>query len=377
MNLRDALEKFLSAARAERNLAERTVTDYGKYLASLVAFAERNGVRDVEQLDVQVLRAWLRELLDVDHRGKSAVAIALYAARTWTRWMHKRRMVKVAAGEELATPKQRRSMPRALSEEQAAKLMDAPDPTTPVGIRDRAVVELLYAGLRVSEVCGLDRVDVELQDEPSVRVRHGKGDKDRLVPIGRHAVARLRRWLLLRPSADGDALFVTLQVRRQVGERDRKGRCLRPSFVPAPSPQRIGKRAVELLVTDYGAKVGIERAAPHQLRHACATHMLRRGADLRAIQVLLGHSSLNTTQRYLGVEVSDLLRVHRDAHPLGQAKPRDPRRAEKVLQALRDEGYTDPEIRDFVADEIERRTRRARGPGLAKARLRHVDAESL
>jgi len=200
----------------------------------------------------------------------------------------------------VAMPKRPQVLPRFLTEDEAIRLMEAPDPTTPLGARDVAILELLYGGgLRVSEACALDVGDVELS-EGTVRVRAGKGNRDRIVPIGEPAVQAIQRYLGRRPelrhprtgAQDAAALFLNhrggrLTV-RSVARRVDRG-CL-----------EAGTRA---------------RVSPHALRHSCATHMLDRGADLRSIQEILGHASLRTTQRYTHVSIEHLMRIYDQAHP--------------------------------------------------------------
>src|SRR6185503_5290950 len=208
--------------------------------------------------------------------------------------------------KELSLPKVRRPLPTFLNVDAAAEVVTTPSDETAEDLRDRAFLEVLYgAGLRVSELAGLDLGDVDLTgDLGTVRV-FGKGSKERMVPLGSHAVAALRRYLERRgelrdprtSDLDPRALFLS-----------RRG-------------QRLGVRRVQTLVSRYGA-LGAGRADlhPHALRHTCATHLLDGGADLRAIQKMLGHSSLSTTQRYTHVSIDHLMKVYDAAHPLSRKR---------------------------------------------------------
>jgi integrase/recombinase XerC len=220
------------------------------------------------------------------------------------RWLRRRGYVATCPADELATPKVRRGLPTLLSVDSAKEVIEAPASDTPSGLRDRALLELLYgSGLRVSELCGLDLEALDLAGA-TARVL-GKGRKERVVPLGRACVEALRRWLAVRP---------------QMMHPRRKTQDPRPVFLTTFGA-RMYARAVHKLVRAHGAS-GAGRADlhPHALRHTCATHMLDGGADLRSIQELLGHASLSTTQRYAHVSMEHLMRVYDAAHPLARAK---------------------------------------------------------
>jgi integrase/recombinase XerC len=304
VTLAQSLEAFLRHLAAERRASPRTVTEYGRDIAGLAQFARERGsdaVGDVGVIDLYLLRAWLG-LLARKHAA-SSIARKVAAVRTWMRWLRKRGVIKTCPADELATPKVRRGLPTLLSVDAAKEVVEAPGQDTPVGLRDQAVLEVLYgSALRVSELCGLDLGDVDLAGA-SARVL-GKGGKERVVPLGSKSVRALHRWLEVRPSVhskrktqDPRALFLTVRG------------------------ARMSPRGVWDVVHDYGA-AGAGRADlhPHALRHTCATHMLDGGADLRAIQEMLGHASLSTTQRYAHVSMEHLMRVYDAAHPLARIK---------------------------------------------------------
>ena len=218
------------------------------------------------------------------------------------RWLRKHGELATSPAEQLASPKVRRPLPTFLSVDLAKEVVETPD-ASPAGLRDRAVLELLYGcGIRVSELTGLDLATVDL---PSATLRVlGKGNKERLVPMGGPCVAAIRAYLAVR-----DQL-----AHPKTGALDGRALLLSARGV------RLAVRAVQSLVRKYGI-LGAGRADlhPHALRHTCATHMLDGGADLRAIQEMLGHASLSTTQRYTHVSMEHLLKVYDAAHPLARA----------------------------------------------------------
>jgi integrase/recombinase XerC len=312
VTLDESRRAFLAHLEVERNASPRTIEEYGRDIADLGAFVrerESDAATDVRLLDVYLLRAWLGQL--ARRNSSSSIARKVAAVRTWMRWLRRRNVIAACPAEELAVPKVRRPLPTVVSADSARALVDAPPTDTARGLRDRAVLEVLYgSGVRVSELCGLDVHDIDL-GAPSARV-FGKGRKERVVPLGRPCVEALRQWLAVRASVvhpknrtqDPAALFLTTRG------------------------ARLYPRAVWDIVNESGA-VGAGRSDlhPHALRHTCATHMLDGGADLRAIQELLGHSSISTTQRYAHVSMEHLMRVYDKAHPLAHAaaQPQVPR----------------------------------------------------
>ncbi len=311
MTLTDAIAAFVSHLDAERRASRNTVRAYAHDLAGLAAFAiERQlpAADDVRGVDVYLLRGWLGGVA-LKHEA-SSTARKVAAVRTWMRWLRRRGVIAACPADELATPKVRRPLPTLLSVDAAKAVVEAPCEDTPGDVRDRAILELLYgSGVRVSELCGLD-LDALALASGSARVL-GKGSKERLVPLGRHCVTALARWLEERPR----------YVHPKTGAQDPKAVFL------TKRGARIGVRAVHALVQKHGA-IGAGRADlhPHALRHTCATHMLDGGADLRAIQEMLGHASLTTTQRYTHVSMEHLMRVYDAAHPHARsAKGRRPR----------------------------------------------------
>jgi integrase/recombinase XerC len=297
---RAAANAFCIHLEAEKRASAHTVAAYRRDVGGLVEFAK--DITDVRAIDVYVLRGWLGQLART--HAASSLARKIAAVRTWMRWMRRRGEIAHCPADELATPKVRRPLPTFLSVDAAAEVVEAPDASTARGVRDRAILELLYgSGLRVGELVRLSLGDVDLAERAARVV--GKGKKERIVPLGGKCAAAVERYLARRAELahartkvlDATALFVTVRGRR------------------------IGTRAVQALVKAYGG-LGAGRADlhPHALRHTCATHMLDGGADLRAIQELLGHASLSTTQRYTHVSMEHLLRVYDAAHPLAKKR---------------------------------------------------------
>ncbi len=303
MTLDEAIEGFRRYLEFERRASPRTVHEYEADLRQLLAFTEEKGSRavgDVRAVDVYLLRGWLG-LLARKH-APASIARKVAAVRTWMRWLRRKRVIQTCPADELSTPKVRRGLPTLLSVDAAKEVVEAPRADTIVGLRDRAILELLYgSGLRLSELCNLEVERVSLR-QAEARVL-GKGSKERIVPLGEPCVKALAAWLEVRgqwlsPKHPEGARYVFLGARGK----------------------RVHPRVVGSLVADYG-KLGAGRADlhPHALRHTCATHMLDGGADLRAIQELLGHASLTTTQRYAHVSMEHLMRVYDAAHPLAHA----------------------------------------------------------
>jgi integrase/recombinase XerC len=301
----ESLAAFLRHLSGERRASPRTVTEYGRDIEGLAVFARERGSKaadDVRAVDVYLLRSWLATL--ARRHAPSSISRKVAATRTWMRWLRRRGHVTSCPADELATPKVRRGLPTLLSVDAAKEVVEVPESETPAGLRDRAILELLYgSGLRVSELCGLDLNAIDLAGA-TARVL-GKGSKERVVPLGRACVEALQRWLVMRPRM--------LHPRRKTQDP-------RPVFLTTFGA-RVYPRAVHKLVRAHGASgAGRGDLHPHALRHTCATHMLDGGADLRSIQEMLGHASLSTTQRYAHVSMEHLMRVYDAAHPLARAK---------------------------------------------------------
>ena len=296
--LAKAQEGFVAHLRDERGRSANTVRAYAADVADLLSFAAQRGARSPADLTLGDLRAWLA-LHSANGRSRATIARRAASARAFTAWCARRGLAPHDAGERLASPRVARTLPTVLDTAQAGRVMDtaavAADDGQALALRDRAMVELLYAtGVRVAELCAADLGDVD-RHRRTIRVM-GKGGKERTVPFGAPADAALGDWLAARA---GTGL--------PEGPRE-------PLFTGARGG-RIDQRAVRRVVHRLTADAGGPSIAPHGLRHTAATHVLEGGADLRAVQELLGHSSLATTQRYTHVSVERLRATFAQAHP--------------------------------------------------------------
>lgn len=292
-----ALDDFVAHLRDERGASVHTVRAYTGDLTDLLHFCAARGVREPDGISLTHLRGWLG-LQAREGRARSTVARRAASARAFTAWCLRRGLADVDPGDRLASPSVSRTLPVVLSVGDATALMDhaavAADDGSPVAIRDRALVELLYAtGIRVSELCALDLSDVN-DERRTIRVL-GKGRKERVVPFGGPAGRALDEWRAARAQlvsvGSGHALFL--------GARG----------------GRVDPRAVRAAVHRLASGAGVSDLAPHGLRHSAATHVLEGGADLRTVQELLGHATLATTQRYTHVSVERLRATFALAHP--------------------------------------------------------------
>jgi len=302
--MKEHLKAFLQYLALNRNRSAHTVRAYDSDLTQFLthaAVAAGVKVRDLApaQLDRLALRGFLGDL----HKqglARATAARKLAAARTFLRYLRREGVIDDDPGALVATPKRDVRMPAHLSEDEMSALLDAPSVATPFGRRDRAILELFYAsGMRLSELAGLDVDDVNLSAN-MVRVL-GKGGKERIVPFNKAAARAIRKYWSDRE------LLVRLKAR---------GRPTRDPLFVNYRGGRLTTRSIDRLVRRYVAvsstRMGI---SPHALRHSFATHLLQRGADLRAIQELLGHARLSTTQRYTHVNAAQLLEVYRKSHP--------------------------------------------------------------
>ena len=298
---RDA-ERFLAFLVAERGLADHTVAAYRRDLRRYVAFLAARGIERPQDVDAGVVRAFVASISastygpDATPYRATSVARALSAVRSFHRFLVRESIVDRDATAEVVRPRLPRPLPHPLGVDEVRRLVEAPDLSTPSGLRDRAVLELLYgAGIRVSELTGLDVDDLDLNDG-FVRVL-GKGGKERDVPMGRHAQAALGAYLTrARPVL--------------AGPRTRGA-----AFLNARGG-RLTRQSCAALVARYATRAGLaRRVSPHDLRHSFATHLLEGGADVRVVQELLGHASVATTQIYTLVTKEHLREVYYAAHP--------------------------------------------------------------
>lgn len=289
------LDLFLGYVRVERGLGPRTVDAYGEDLRDYLDDLHRAGVADVDAIEPDHIR---RHLARLGQRGLGARSQArhLAAIRMFHRFLCADRIAKKDPARVIERPKAARKLPVFLSVEEVEALLSAPDPLQPAGARDKAMIELLYAtGLRVSELVGLRLDDLHL--EAGYLVALGKGNKERIVPVGAIARAAVEHWI------DGPRLALS------------RGRAGRHLFV-GPSGRPLTRQGFWKILRRHAAAAGIDRPiSPHKLRHSFATHLLERGADLRAVQQMLGHADVSTTQIYTHVDSRRLRGLYDRFHP--------------------------------------------------------------
>jgi integrase/recombinase XerC len=308
------LHDFLEYLRLNRNASAHTSAAYESDLTQFFGFtAHTRGIAvetlEPSHLDLGAIRAFLADLYRQGH-ARTSVARKLSALRAFSRYLRREGFIETDPAALAVGPKREQKIPAHLSIDEMSRLLEMPDVSGALGRRDRAILELFYAsGLRLSELVGLDLDEVNLRGR-MVRVM-GKGAKERLVPFNSTTEQSLRAWLADR---------VSLRTAKMTASRKPKAHSQKPSaaeplFVNFRGARLTG-RSVQRLVARYVAacstRFGI---SPHALRHSFATHLLERGADLRAIQELLGHVQLSTTQRYTHVNSAQLLDVYRKAHP--------------------------------------------------------------
>lgn len=290
-----SIDEYLDHLGVERALARQTLEAYSRDLADLADFCEDRGL-ELEDIGADEISAHLL-CLAKQGRGHRSQARSLSALRGFFKYLLAERRIHSDPTELVDAPKPGRPLPVVLTLEEVQRLLAAPDPETPRGLRDLAMLHTMYAaGLRVSELCGLKIRDLDMT--AGFLAVTGKGDKRRLVPLGRWAVQMIERYLArVRP----------LWEKPSVGElflTHRRGPMTRQSFWG--------------IIKKYAAAAGIDKPlSPHKLRHSFATHLLEGGADLRSVQAMLGHSDISTTQVYTHVTTQHIVGMHRKHHPRG------------------------------------------------------------
>ncbi|MCK9420371.1 MAG: tyrosine recombinase XerC [Nitrospirae bacterium] len=297
--MRKNIYDFLSYLRNERNVSPHTLRGYLSDLEQLSSFL---GKKELSAVDHQTLRRFIAHLMRGEVK-KSSIARKLSAIRSFFRYLNREGILTNNPARLVATPRRDKRLPSVLTADDALRLMNSPNSKKPEDhasmLRDRAVLETLYStGIRASELIGMNREDIDRNDS-LIRIR-GKGRKERIVPIGGKAREAIDAYLGGHSrDAETSAVFI------------------------GPSGKRLTARTVQRILENHRKQLGLQqKASPHTLRHSFATHMLESGADLRAIQELLGHASLSTTQRYTHVNLDSLMEVYDKAHPNARKQKR-------------------------------------------------------
>ncbi len=301
--MRKLIFEFISYLKNERHLSPLTERSYLSDLEQLADFLDN---ADPAKIDHQTLRRFLAHLMNRKVK-KSSIARKLSSIRAFFKYLNREGILTNNPARLVSTPRREKRLPPVLTADDAQRLMEAPGGTTPehdeAVLRDRAVLETLYStGVRASELAGINRDDIS-RDDRLVRVR-GKGRKERIIPIGRPALNAIDSYL----------------------ERKSRGR-ENPAVFTGPGGKRLTVRTVQRILENYRKKLGLQqKASPHTLRHSFATHLLESGADLRAIQELLGHASLSTTQRYTHLNLDSLMETYDKAHPRARTRKSEQKR---------------------------------------------------
>ncbi|GAA5524278.1 tyrosine recombinase XerC [Microbulbifer aestuariivivens] len=296
MQLTAAIGHFLRHLESGKQLSPHTISAYRRDLNRLQAFADAHGIERIDELREMTLRSWLAEL---HRRGLAAKSLQrwLSAVRSLCNHALREHWLGANPAAGLRPPRGEKKLPRVMDVDAATDFVQAPDnDNDPLTLRDRAILELFYSsGLRLSELTALNWSDLDLS-AGEVRVT-GKGSKTRVLPVGSEALAALRNWRVAAPQAADGAIFTSLQGRR------------------------LGNRAVQARLAHWSRASGAEqRVHPHMLRHSFASHMLESSSDLRAVQELLGHADISTTQIYTHLDFQHLARVYDSAHPRAKDK---------------------------------------------------------
>jgi integrase/recombinase XerD len=292
MKRRNFIADYLSFLRVEKGLSAKTLESYRGDLRRLETFARESGV-EVQNLTRQGIGRWLKTLSEAGLSPRS-VARAVSCVKGFYRFLLRDGFICEDPISELQSPKVPRNLPAYLTEEELEKLLQGPDTSTAQGLRDRALIELIYAsGLRVTEAVGLTRGDIDL--ERGLVTCRGKGSRQRVVPVGRSALYFVREYLGVRALLSCEKPASKLFLRAGGGA--------------------LTRQDVWQLIKRYAEPLGLEGVSPHSLRHSFATHLMQRGADSRSVQALLGHSDLGTTQIYTHVSNRQLRNAYEAFHP--------------------------------------------------------------
>lgn len=287
---RDLVKEYLTYIQVEKGLARHTLDSYRRDLARLDRWAAKTG-KSVAELTRPDLRKWIAQL-SREGLAPSSVARAVSAARGFFRFLMLDDHLKLNPAEDLDTPQKFSYLPTFLTEDEIDRLFAMPDIATEEGIRDRAMLELMYAaGLRVSEMVTLKQAEVDIH--AGVVNCHGKGSKERRVPVGKSAIQWLQRYATVKAQY-GKSPFTNMFLHRG---------------------KPLTRQLAWTMIKTYAKKIGLPNVSPHTLRHSFATHLLQHGADSRSVQALLGHSDISTTQIYTHITDRHLRRAYDNHHP--------------------------------------------------------------
>ena len=291
---RDLVREFLTYIQVEKGLSRNTLENYARDIAKLQDWAEKNG-KQIEKLERKDLREWIAGM-SRDGMAPASVSRSVSAARGFFRFLMLDGHIKRHPAEDLHTPQRHNRLPKFLSEEEMERLLFAPDVNTDLGVRDRALLEIMYAaGLRVSEACGLKTSDVDL--DAALVTCHGKGNKQRRIPIGKSAVHWLQRYLA---------------VRKQFGNEGTPELFLHHG-------RGMSRHNAWRIIKIHAATAGVPDISPHTLRHSFGTHLMQHGADSRSVQALLGHSDISTTEIYTHITDLHMRKTYDRFHPRARA----------------------------------------------------------
>jgi len=297
-NMDKLVRKFLEYLDTERNYSANTILSYETDLMSLINFLNGEGIKSFKDVHKESLRAFIGFLIDNGFSQRS-VARKIASMRSFFKYLRRQKIIEGNPALVLITPKVNKRLPSFLNEQAVRQLLSLPDTAAQYGKRDKAILELFYStGIRLSELINLNINDVK-SNEGIVKVK-GKGRKERIVPIGRKALSAINDYLATRKDVVTPSHRVSIEHPLFIIEPDRR-----------MYPQAVGRmvRKFIMMISE------IKKKSPHVLRHTFATHMLNRGADLRAVKELLGHESLSTTQVYTHVSSAQMKKVYEGAHP--------------------------------------------------------------
>ena len=301
MEIDNAIEEFINFIRVERQYSNHSITAYAKDLSELAIYIDEEKLgSDIKVVDFYVLRGFITTLYDKE-LSKSSIERKISTLKSFFKFLYRRGIIEDNPARMLKFPKKEKYLPNVFNVDDIFTLLDLPDKSTPMGMRDALILELLYGtGVRVSELVGLDRNAVDLNGM-RILVR-GKGKKERIVPLAPELISLIK---------DYYKVMYDIVSEGRVVESD--------ALIINRLGSRMTDRTVRRVVEAYLKKAGLPLDySPHSFRHTFATHLLEGGADLRSIQELLGHESLATTQKYTHSDLASLLKVYDDTHPMAK-----------------------------------------------------------